>query len=67
MFVQLWPSGGSYPRQYSFDSTGSLLAVGNQYSQNVVVLQRDVATGLIGEPVARATVGGNTTCIMWDE
>ncbi|KAK4543377.1 hypothetical protein LTR36_005520 [Oleoguttula mirabilis] len=67
VFVQLWPSGGSYPRQFSIDSTGTLVAVGNQYSQNVAILQRDVATGLIGEPIARVLVPGNTTCVMWDE
>lgn len=67
VFVQLWPSGGSYPRQFSIDATGSLVAVGNQYSQNVAILQRDVATGLIGEPIARILVPGNTTCVMWDE
>ncbi len=56
-----------YPRQFSIDGTGSLIAVGNQNSQNVVVLARDVATGLIGEPVARMGLPGNTTCVMWDE
>ncbi|EMC97877.1 hypothetical protein BAUCODRAFT_31884 [Baudoinia panamericana UAMH 10762] len=50
VFVQLWASGGSYPRQFSIDRTGSLVAVGNQYSQNIAILARDVATGLIGEP-----------------
>ncbi|GAB1727157.1 hypothetical protein NU195Hw_g8072t1 [Hortaea werneckii] len=64
---QLWPSGGSFPRQFSIDKTGSLVAVANQNSQNVAILQRDTATGLIGEPVARVTVGGNTTCVVWDE
>ncbi|KAK3111593.1 hypothetical protein LTR53_013011 [Teratosphaeriaceae sp. CCFEE 6253] len=66
-WVQLWPSGGLFPRQFSIDGTGSLVAVGNQNSQNVAILSRDVATGLIGEPVARMSVPGNTTCIMWDE
>ena len=64
---QLWPSGGLYPRQFSIDKTGSLVAVGHQYDQNIVILARDVATGLIGEPLARMKVPGNTTCIQWDE
>ncbi|KAK3674313.1 hypothetical protein LTR78_005782 [Recurvomyces mirabilis] len=64
---QLWPSGGFYPRQFSIDKTGSLVAVGHQYDQNIVILARDVATGLIGEPLARMKVPGNTTCIQWDE
>ncbi|KAK3625453.1 hypothetical protein LTR56_014292 [Elasticomyces elasticus] len=66
-WVQLWPSGGLFPRQFSIDGTGSLVAVGNQNSQNVAILSRDVSTGLIGEPVARMIVPGNTTCIMWDQ
>ncbi|TKA73467.1 hypothetical protein B0A55_05951 [Friedmanniomyces simplex] len=66
-WVQIWPSGGLYPRQFSIDGTGSFVAVSNQYSQNVAILSRDVATGLIGEPIARMSVPGNTTCIMWDE
>ncbi|KAF2764409.1 putative isomerase YbhE [Teratosphaeria nubilosa] len=67
VFHQLWPSGGSYPRHFSTNAVGDLVAVGNQYSQNVVILLRDTATGLIGEPVARVTVGGNTTCVVFDE
>ncbi|KAH9828840.1 Lactonase, 7-bladed beta-propeller, partial [Teratosphaeria destructans] len=66
-FHQLWPSGGRYPRHFSTNAAGDLVAVANQYSQDVVVLRRDTATGLIGEPVARATVGGNTTCVVFDE
>ena len=49
------------------NAVGDLVAVGNQYSQNVALLSRDVATGLIGEPIARMTVGGNTTCVVFDE
>ena len=67
VFVQLWPSGGLFPRQFSIDSTGTLVAVGNQNSQNVAILLRDVATGLIGEPVARVPLTGNTTCVVLDE
>ncbi|KAK5111865.1 hypothetical protein LTR62_004597 [Meristemomyces frigidus] len=67
IFHQLWPSGGSYPRQFSVDKTGSLVAVGHQYDQNIVILERDVATGLVGEVVARMPTPGNTTCIQWNE
>jgi len=49
------------------NGAGDLVAVGNQYSQNVAILSRDVESGLIGEPVARMTVGGNTTCVVFDE
>lgn len=64
---QLWPAGGSFPRQYSMNAPGTLVAVGLQNDQNVVVLARDPSSGLIGEPVARVSVGGNVTCVVWDE
>lgn len=48
VWTQLWPCGGPHPRHFTFDTTGSLVVVANQYSQSIVVLARDVATGLIG-------------------
>ena len=67
VFVQAWPSGGLYPRHFSMNAVGDLVAVGNQLSANVALLRRDVATGLIGEPVARIAVDGNVTCVVFDE
>ena len=46
---------------------GTLVAVGLQYDQDVAILQRDPSTGLIGEPVARLSVPGNVTCVVFDE
>ena len=67
VFHQLWPAGGWHPRHYSMNAPGTLVAVGLQYDQNVAILQRDPATGLIGEPIATITVGGNVTCVVFDE
>jgi 6-phosphogluconolactonase (cycloisomerase 2 family) len=67
IFHQLWPAGGSYPRHYSMNAPGTLVAVGLQYSQDVAILARDPGSGLIGEPVARISVGGNVTCVVFDE
>jgi 6-phosphogluconolactonase (cycloisomerase 2 family) len=47
------------------NSAGNLLAVGNQNSANVVVLQRDVATGLIGDVLAEAEVEGMVTSVVF--
>ncbi|KAK4960826.1 hypothetical protein LTR66_012854 [Elasticomyces elasticus] len=66
-FRQLWPAGGSYPRHFSMNSHGDLVAVGLQQSSSVVVLARDVATGLIGNAVAEVEVEGQVTCVVWDE
>lgn len=66
-FHQLWPAGGAFPRHFELNSVGNLVAVGLQNSQAVTILQRDVATGLIGEPVARVPIGGNVTNVVWYE
>jgi len=67
IFVQAWPSGGLYPRQFSINPSGTLLAVGNQLSANVALLSRNPATGLIGEPLAKIPVDGNITCVVFDQ
>ena len=64
-FVQAWPTYGLFPRHFSLNPAGNLLAVGNQNSANVVVLQRDVATGLIGDVLAEAEVEGMVTSVVF--
>ncbi|THY69593.1 3-carboxy-cis,cis-mucoante lactonizing enzyme [Aureobasidium pullulans] len=46
--IQLWPSGGMFPRHFSLNKFGDLLAVGMQYDRSVVVFERDVALGTVG-------------------
>ncbi|KAG2171150.1 hypothetical protein VTO58DRAFT_105214 [Aureobasidium pullulans] len=65
--IQLWPSGGMFPRHFSLNKFGDLLAVGMQYDRSVVVFERDVALGMVGKPVARWVGGGNVTCVVWEE
>jgi 6-phosphogluconolactonase (cycloisomerase 2 family) len=66
-FVQAWPTYGLFPRHFSLNTAGSLLAVGNQNSGNVVVLSRDVATGLIGDVLAETEVEGQITTVVFNE
>lgn len=73
-FKQLWAAGGLFPRQFSINKAGDMVAVGLQESCRVVILARDVDSGLLGQPVAFTTVGtcadGNLagpTRIVWDE
>jgi 6-phosphogluconolactonase (cycloisomerase 2 family) len=66
-FVQAWPTYGLFPRHFSLNSAGSLLAVGNQNSGNVVVLSRDVATGLIGDVLAETELEGQITTVVFNE
>ena len=53
-FVELTASGGLNPRHFSLSTDGSLIAVANQVSRTVVVWQRDLKTGRIGEQLAAA-------------
>lgn len=65
--MQKAPSGGLGPRQFSFSDAGDLLAVGLQEDRRVVVIARDVETGEVGEIVAGVDVGGEVTCVVFDE
>ncbi|KAL9580480.1 MAG: hypothetical protein Q9203_006281, partial [Teloschistes exilis] len=49
VFNSLSPAGGSFPRQFSLNKIGDLVAVGLQNSGRVVVYSRDVASGKIGD------------------
>ncbi|KAG9187812.1 hypothetical protein G6011_05683 [Alternaria panax] len=70
-FVQLAKSGGLYPRHFSMNQNGSLVAVANQLSKNVDVYARNVETGIIedGKAVARANnLGpGDLVFVQWLE
>ncbi|QSZ34222.1 hypothetical protein DSL72_005812 [Monilinia vaccinii-corymbosi] len=75
-FSQLFPSGGVYPRQMSLNKAGTLLAVSLQRSARVVILERDVKTGLLVKFLADVQVGnystpasldGQLTSVIWDD
>ncbi|KAL9054954.1 MAG: hypothetical protein Q9162_003809, partial [Coniocarpon cinnabarinum] len=51
-FVQLWPAGGSFPRDFEISKRGDMVAVGLQNDGRVVVFSRDVNKGTIGRPIA---------------
>lgn len=46
---------------------GSLVGVGLQLSSRVVILERDVETGVIGGPRAATALPGQITCVVWDD
>ena len=66
-FTSLSPAGGVFPRSFSLNKAGDLVAVGLQWSNKVVVIQRDVQTGTMGDIVAEVGGLGNVTCVVWDE
>ncbi|KAJ4366032.1 hypothetical protein N0V95_000258 [Ascochyta clinopodiicola] len=65
--VQVAPSGGYLPRQFSINKRGNKVAVGHQGNSTVVVLKRDVRSGEIGETVAEVKVRGPVVFVGWDE
>ena len=44
---------GDHPREFSLDPTGKFLLVANQKSNGIVVIERDVKTGLLGKTVQK--------------
>ncbi|KAF1927891.1 putative isomerase YbhE [Didymella exigua CBS 183.55] len=65
--VQIAPSGGHLPRQFSLNRKGDRVAVGHQVNSTVVILERDVRSGKIGEKVAETVVSGPVVFVGWDE
>ena len=67
-FLQLFPAGGSFPRQFALNRAGNLVAVGLQHTGTVSILERDVASGVFEKEVGRISIGGgDVDCIVWDE
>ena len=70
--VQLAPSGGWSPRQFSINRAGDLIAIGHQNNKTVVVWKRDVASGKIvseaeGGKVGQVTLSGAVVSTIFDE
>ncbi|KAL4909221.1 hypothetical protein BDW74DRAFT_78939 [Aspergillus multicolor] len=56
-FEEISTSGGVLPRTFEINKAGDLVAVGNQISSTVVIVERDPDTGVLGEVVAELLVG----------
>lgn len=70
--VQLAPSGGWSPRQFSINKAGDLLAIGHQDNKTVIVWKRDIASGMIvpeaeGGKVGQVTLAGAVVSTIFDE
>ena len=67
-FMQLFPAGGSYPRQFALNTAGNLAAVGLQETGSVSILAREVASGSFTKEVVNISIdGGEVVCVVWDE
>ena len=65
-FSGLTPAGGSFPRHFSENQDGSLIAVGLQNSERVVIYQGTKDTGKLGTQVLAEFEGlGQVTSVVW--
>lgn len=65
--LQLFPAGGRIPRQFSVNKAGDLVAVGLQSDSRVVIIERDIESGLLQRFIANATVAGEVTAVIFNE
>ena len=56
---QLAPVGGSFPRHFALSSSGHRILVTLQKDSSIVILDRDVESGIVGDIIARLDI--NTT------
>ncbi|KAL8898390.1 MAG: hypothetical protein Q9207_006724, partial [Kuettlingeria erythrocarpa] len=62
------PAGGLFPRHFSINRKGDLVAVGLQNSGRVVVYERCLQSGKIGDRALADIEGlGAVTSVVWDE
>ncbi|ESU10976.1 hypothetical protein FGSG_05067 [Fusarium graminearum PH-1] len=59
--------GGRSPRHFTINKAGTLVAVALQHDSRVVILERDVKTGMIGDFVAYAELEGEVTAVIFYE
>jgi 6-phosphogluconolactonase (cycloisomerase 2 family) len=56
-FQGLTNSYGTYPRTFAINAAGTYMAVGDQTTANVAILERDPSTGELGDLVANLRIG----------
>lgn len=67
-FLEVFPAGGAWARQFALNRGGNLVAVGLQQTGSVSIIERDATSGVLKREVARIAIGGGeVTCVVWDE
>jgi 6-phosphogluconolactonase len=62
--VQVVPSGGSTPRNFTIDPTGKHLLAANQDSNNIVLFDRDLKTGKL-TPADKTVTTPSPVCLIF--
>ncbi|UNI21609.1 hypothetical protein JDV02_007586 [Purpureocillium takamizusanense] len=65
--VQEVAAGGKYPRQFSLNKAGTLVAVGLQNDNRVALIKRDPQSGKLGGFVGYTELGGQITSVIFNE
>ncbi|KAI1042862.1 hypothetical protein LB505_001087 [Fusarium chuoi] len=61
------PCGGRFPRHFSINKAGTLVAVALQSDSRVVIIERDAKTGILGDFIAHAELEGEVTAVVFYE
>ncbi|CAN8099159.1 unnamed protein product [Discula destructiva] len=65
--IQEFPAGGLVPRQFSYSNDGSMVAVVLSRDQRVMIIERDVETGLLTRFKAWVHVEGEPSFVLWKQ
>lgn len=61
------PCGGKFPRHFAINKAGTLVAVALQRDGRIVIIERDVKTGMLGDFIAYAQLEGEVTAVVFYE
>ena len=62
--IQIVPSGGATPRNFTIDPTGKHVLVANQDSNNIVLFDRDITTGKL-TPADKTVTTPSPVCLIF--
>ncbi|WP_029282626.1 lactonase family protein [Pedobacter sp. R20-19] len=65
-FIETLSTLGKGPRNFTIDPSGKFLLIGHQYTNNVVIFNRDVKTGKLTDSGKRIDVGA-PVCLVFDK
>ncbi|TDZ21481.1 putative 6-phosphogluconolactonase [Colletotrichum orbiculare MAFF 240422] len=74
-FVETTSAHSFFPRTFSINAAGNMVAIGGQTSANVAIVERNVATGRLGRLLASLKVGNpgaanqedGLSAVVWNE
>lgn len=65
--IQEFPAGGMVPRHFSYSNDGSMVAVVLSRDQRVMIIDRDVGTGLLTKFRAWVHVDKEPSFVLWKQ